>query len=207
MALTKANLIPRLRSRLSSTTDDALLTASSLLEDLNNGIAAFAEERDWPWLEATGTIALVAGTDTYDLPDGLTRIHMMTIDDAPVLEEVQYRDLLRWQLQAPGTPRYYATVAGTVVVAPMPISDSTISIFYQQEDAVLVGDSDSCAVPTRYASVLLTFAAIYAAIRIQDQNLTNALYKLKDDEVNRTMDALQRSSVPVKISTRQDSRL
>lgn len=207
MAITLTNLQDALRARLSATTDDARHTAANLTQDINFGLSAFAEERDWPWLEALDTLAITAGDETTDLPTNLTRIREIYVDTDDSLDSIQYRDLQRFRRLLPGTPTSYAVVSGALYWAPTPVADATASIFYQRTDNVLASGSDVSLVPVRFFSVAVTYAAMYSAIRVRDVALQSSLKQTLDAELGRTYDAIQRSSVGNRIITRNDNRI
>lgn len=206
MALTAAALVARLRVRLSANVDDAKLTAASLLQDVNDGLAALSEERDWPWLEALATITLVGETQAYPLPDGCTRLRLLSIG-RNVIDPISYHDLVQDGTSFLGKPRQYAVVGNDVYFDPEPAAADTVAVFYQKAENVLVDDGDTTLLPDRYASLGITFAAVYSAIRLREQALLTTLLKLKDDEVQRTYDTAVRSSVAPRVTTRRDNRI
>lgn len=205
MALTATLLTSRVRSRLEATTDDQRLTDAEILLCINDGMASLSEERDWPWLEATTTISLVAGTTSYPLPSNATRLHLLSVGGHE-LDFVQYRDLLRYH-NVQGAPVRYSVVGGNVIVSPEPVAAETLDVYYQRSENVLVSGSDTVLCPDRYASIATTYAALYAAIRVRDQNLIASLSKLQKDELTRTYDAVNRASVAPRILTRFDTRI
>lgn len=205
MAITLTNLQDALRARLSATADDAIHTATNLTQDINFGLAAFAEERDWPWLEALDTLAITAGDETTDVPATLTRIREIYIDTDDALDAIQYRDLQRFRRLNPTTPTSYALVGGSLYWAPTPVATTTASIFFQRTDNVLASGSDVTLVPVRFMSVAVTYAAMYSALRVRDVALQTSLKQTLDAELARTYDSVQRSSVGNRIITRRDT--
>lgn len=205
MALTATQMTSRVRSRLQALADDDRLSDAEILVCINDGMASFSEERDWPWLEATTTIPLVAGTASYALPASATRLHLLSVNGY-VLDLVQYRELLPVsQIDAP--PSRYAVVGNNIVVAPTPISAETLDVYYQRSENVLVSGADTLLCPDRYASIATTYSALYAAIRLKDQSVIADLSKLQKEELTRTYDAVNRASVAPRIQTRSDTRI
>lgn len=205
MGLTRLQLISRVRNRLSATSDDALLTTSRLYEFINDGIQAFSEERDWPWLEATSTISVVAGTTSYALPTDFTRAHLLDIDGNE-LQEVQYGELIKFRNNTAAQPELYALVGDTVRVMRTPDTAYTLNVYYQRKELELANDADVTYAPSRVASILTTYAALYAAVSVRDQELITSLTRLRDDELKRTVDAVQRATAGPRIQTRTDIR-
>lgn len=204
MALTLTDMINRVRAKLGVTSSDALYTDSALTISINSGLAAMAAERDWPWLEATGAITISEGTTEYALPDDLTRIHLLSIDDDP-LEEVQYRDIVLRKNWVAGTPRVFAVIGPNIKIAPEPNEAATIDIWYQTTEPVLAITTDTITCPTHFAELPVCYAAIDASVKSPDRPHLAELYRLKDEWLRRVQDSVQRSSIAPQISTRTDN--
>lgn len=204
MGLTRLQLLDRVRNRLSVTSDDAILTQTVLYECINDGIQAFADERNWPWLEAVGTVSLTAGTASYALPADFIRIHVADIDGAE-LEYVQYSDFLRDRFTNSRQPRKFTIVGGTIHVSPTPDTAYTLNLWYQRAERALGNDTDETYAPDRRAALLATYAAIYAAAKLRDVDLIRSLTVLRDDDLKRAVDDVQRGTAGPSIMTRRDN--
>lgn len=204
MAQTLSQMITRVRARLGVTTDDELFTDSTLTISINNGLAALSDERDWPWLEALTTIDVVAGTTEYPIPDNTTRIHMLSIEDTE-LQRITPRDSLRFRVIQPQRPYAYSLVGANIVVAPEPAEDETMDVWYQTTEAVLALTTDTVLCPDHHVDIAVTYAAIDASLKSPDRPHLAELYRLKDEQLKRLQDQVQRSDIPARVFTRSDN--
>lgn len=202
---TAAQLVDRLRMRLAAVEDDVLLPDTTLLACVNDGLIALAEERDWPWLETRATIAVVSGTSEYALPADLTRIHNVFIGGRKITS-VLYEELERNTTRQPGPAVEFAEVGQQLILSPVPNANAEIRIHYQRFEDELVADGDTPLLPSRYASLAVSFAAVYAAIITRDHAFLQDVMKLKDDELKRSLNSLNQSTVGPRIITRNDNR-
>jgi hypothetical protein len=204
MGLTRLQLIPKVRDRLSVTTDDAILTTAVLYNCINDGISALADEYDWPWLTATDTVALTTGDNEYDLPDDFIRVHVADID-GDELEYIEYSDFLRYRNVSSAQPRKFTIVGSSILVTPTPNTTYTLNLLYQREDVVLSDDTDETYCPARRANLLVTYAAIYAAVKVRDAALMTTLEKLRSADLERALSDIHRGTQGPSIQTRKDN--
>lgn len=212
MGLTRVQLLPQVRQRLAAATNDALLTQAALYQSINNGLVNFAAEREWYWLDATTTITTSEGVGSYDLPANCTQIHVVNNEAGGQggvfeLDQVQYRELIRYANSQTNIPRMYALIGNQIILAPVPNSVFNIFLYYQQAETVLTGDSDEILCPDFYADVVVTYAALDAAIMIRDQGLIGSLTQLQQQQLERVDKEVWRSDVGPRIVTRTDNRL
>lgn len=206
MTYTLAQLRTKTRLRLGATSDDAMLTDTQLNESVNNGLRNFALERDWPWLQLHSTISTVVGQESYALPANCLRILAMSIDGSEPLEEVLLADLLRYQRNVTTRqPFAYMNDTLNIRLAPIPTQVYSIDLQYQRAENELTVDADTILTPNYYTDLLVTYAALDAAIVVRDQALQSSLLQLAKDQLGRTADALNRSAVGPKITTRSDT--
>jgi hypothetical protein len=89
-----------------------------------------------PDMEAVGSIALVTGTEGYDLPFGFREARLAYMDAAPrIYLTPMTPQSLRSEFtgQESGNPEAYAIIEGQIVLAPAPTSDATLKLVYYRE--------------------------------------------------------------------------
>lgn len=212
MGQTRVQLLPQVRQRLAAATADALLTQAALYQSINNGLVNFAAEREWYWLDATTTLTTSVGVGTLTLPANCTQIHTLNTETGSPggvseLDLVQYRELLRSGNSQTNIPRVYSLIGNQIILAPVPNAIYNLYLYYQQAETVLTNDSDQILCPDFYADVVVTYAALDAAIMIRDQGLIASLTQLQQQQLNRVDKEVWRSDVGPRIVTRTDNRL
>ena len=124
--------------------------------------------------EALATVAtstLTAGTNSYTLPSGISRLKTVIV--TPV-GGFQTRPLLRWSVDKMLTMRSAAAGPGTnngsvyayavvglneLEVYPTPQSADTVTFYYTKIPTVLAGDTDIPVIPEPYATECLVYGA------------------------------------------------
>jgi len=101
MALTRAEMIIRVRRFVKITQDQFTLQDSSIGQDLNDVEENLAAERDWPDLEKTWPVALAEDAYQVTLPEDLRKMYNPP-EDAVVLLDGAHSTLL-----TPLTPKAY----------------------------------------------------------------------------------------------------
>lgn len=204
MAQTRVLLAARVRSRLAAVTDDMRLGDTDIYQCINDGLAAFAAERDWPWLEALATIATADGTSLYSMPTGCTRLNVLSVEGC-ILHEVQYRDILQNPNTAKARPQIYCTVGQQIKVAPTPFEVETIDVLYQKAETVLSNNTDTILCPDQYSDVAVAYACVNAAIRLRDQAVISEMRKDLDDKIKRIYDNVILTRLSPAVVTRRDT--
>lgn len=208
MGYTLAQLRAKVRLRLGSTADDAMLTDAQLNESVNNGLRNFALERDWPWLVTPTTIVTVANTGTYALPANFIHAKGLSVAGGEPLEEVSLNEILRAQRQTSDT---YASVfyhdGLSVRLGPKPRSVYTVDLIYVRGENELSTDADTILTPNQYADLVVYMAALDAALPVRDSGLISALRQEIEEKSNKYSTALQRSTNGPRLNTRTDNWL
>ena len=101
MALTRAEMIVRVRRFVKITQDQFTLTDAAIAQDLNDVAESLAAERNWPDLEKTWEVDLAEDAYQVTLPNDLRKMYNPP-EDAVVLLDGAHSGLL-----APLTPRAY----------------------------------------------------------------------------------------------------
>jgi hypothetical protein len=142
---------------------------------INEEYQMLAAERDWRWLQATVQVELPAGTNSFTLANGSSRVLEMFIVEKieagdNVNAAVSYRDIVE---VAPSlidveynhpTSRYVVSHTGVVTISPAPLKDTTVRVRYVQSAAQLVLDTDAPLMDVKYRSGISYAVAARAAL-------------------------------------------
>lgn len=123
------------------------------------------------YMVATGTVAFTSGDNRAALPAGL--VDIVYVASAANVAETLTRQpadyiarALRLRQKTAGTPLYYATVGGAMVVAPVPSANKSYDVDFYQEIPPLASNSTNWLLthyPDLYLNAALYFAAPYLA--------------------------------------------
>lgn len=169
---------------------------------LNEAARDLSTDKDWPWLEQEGTIALTSGTASYTPPSTVTRTQFLAIGNDD-LELRSRRDVLRF-VNETGRPRLYAESGDRILFAPIPDADYVLTHGYVTEENGASLDSDTFLCPARYEALLVLGAAVKLAVRLKDRELVAELRRERKEAFDRMVDNVRRSSALPKLRTRGD---
>lgn len=134
------------------------LSSDRLGNYINNGYSDICEAEDWPFLEATTT-----GTAPKTVSDLRTIEYVVDTTNQVKLSPIDRRNLTDWtvDLTTTGTPSYYYVTAGSIVNT-YPVGTGTLSIHYWKVPTDLSADGDTPVIPSRYRSLIVDAAVVYA---------------------------------------------
>lgn len=142
--------------------DDGLVTPDVVLRGVNRALRAVAAERDWPWLQASTSLAVVAATVTYALPADYVRTRRLVNDDGVPLERADARQLEDEFGEETGDPSWFAVDGELLVLRPIATRALTYAHFYVRREKVLVGDGETPYLPTEWQDAVVQLAEAYA---------------------------------------------
>lgn len=126
---------------------------------LNDGLHDVVRRVNIPALQATESVAVVAGTAGYALPSIVLRVFWMF--DPATGQEIQQIDQRAVDTARPsaGGPRVFTLYDNQITLYPTPIAAGTLSYRAQLDTASMVADADLPApLPDSYAYMLVCFA-------------------------------------------------
>lgn len=129
---------------------DALFTDTDLNDLINAAIDAIESEHRWPWNQVTATAPLAAGATSISLPADWEATRALFIGDEE-LEEVAISDLLAWGTDHTGQPQVWAQDVDAVRVRPAPQEEVTVTHVYYRTTTPLSADTDTTAMPAKFA--------------------------------------------------------
>lgn len=136
---------------------------------INMGQSDFVMREVWPFREATGTLALVQGTQEYSLASNFTDIDEQNIL-AVTLQGAAQKKLAYWpfnQLRATwpdfdsigaAVPVRYYVRAGNLGFHPLPDAAYTVFVDYYLVPTEMSDDSDESIIPVNYRECLVHYA-------------------------------------------------
>jgi len=136
---------------------------------INMGYYDFVLRELWPFRETTGTLALVQGTQEYDLSSNFSTLDEQNIISV-ALQGTSQKKLTYWpfnQLRADkpdfdfegqGTPERYYLKAGSIGFWPVPDAASTVFLDYYKIPTEMVGDDAEPIIPISYREALIHYA-------------------------------------------------
>lgn len=133
--------------------------ATAQTEFLNDALRATAAAADWPWLEATQTITLVAGTAAYALPTGYLDTRSVKLSDGEPVTRVAVEDGDRWDSWQAAPSCGYAIEGDTIVFFPTPAAADTVTHRYTVEETELSADGDEPLLPATFHPAVVCYAA------------------------------------------------
>lgn len=144
-------------------------TTNRITKWINLGQSDFILRELWPFREATGTLATVAGTQEYDLSTNFSDLDEGNIisvsiqgSNASKLVYWPYNQLRNdypdFDAEAQSVPTRYYIKAGQIGFWPAPNDAYTIAIDYYKIPVELSADSDQTIIPVNYRESLMHYA-------------------------------------------------
>lgn len=151
-----------------------LLLAEDWLNEIMLDIVS--RSNSWSWLEADGSLAIVAGTSSYaisSIGSDVSRILTLSIDEPGLV--FKPKDAFTFTIMnsdpdsQSGTPRMYTIWGDNILLSPVPDEDDTVAVKYYKHVTELTDDSDTPPWPTRFDRVWLTGAYAMALEYKEDE--------------------------------------
>lgn len=147
---------------------DSLVTAQVLKDVVNRAYHHIEGEADWPWLEATENLTLVAN----DLTKAPAATYLRTLN----LRHAATGEVLRWMpiefldslITAKGTPKFWGYSAGVLQFRPGADAGYTIAHRYITQPVDLVADGDIPVSPAVWEGAIVEYAAYLVFQRTND---------------------------------------
>lgn len=146
----------------------------------------------WRFMLATGTVAAVAGTATYNLPTSpaMSRVESIRLADAggqyPELEWTEEEDVLTLANSDPSfnvwqSPAVWSMPTETTfLVYPTPVIAGTFTVRYLKQITELSGDSDVPDIPKPYLDIIVFGVAAHLAGRERQFQTRDSFLAQKD---------------------------
>lgn len=198
----------KVRNRAGISSGDQYIPSQVLDDAINQAILQIDGEYHWPWLEATQTISLVDGTDTYALPADYRATRSMvalnTDSSNSVLPQVSPTQALSKVTTDVGFPMGYALYEGNIVLLPTPGAGYTLKHLYYRQSTELVNDTDEPLIPDLWHPAVVAAAAGNIAMREELRGIKDACDVDVANWIRKMRNALRRSTGPVVPRIRKD---
>lgn len=169
MSTTLAQLRTRTRQKLGLQANDGMLTDSSLTTTINNALDKMAVEYNWPWLIAHESFNTVVAQNQYDPPADWIKTRWLKINDYD-LDSRQRVDLIQYDLTS-GMPTSFAIDEQKIWLSPAPDAVYSVVHSYMTTENNLTADGDTVKCPDQYSDVIVTYAAIIEARRMNNSSV------------------------------------
>lgn len=155
---------------------DAVTAAPAILDAINGARHDVLDHRNWSFLEASASLATVAGTATVALTSitDLLRVDAVRLSLSgaayPVsyLPPQQFKDRRQEDLLSRAAPSYWTIYDDVLNLWPVPDQAYTVTVDYTAKPADLAGDADTCPIPSNAKDTVAWGAAKYLAFRQRD---------------------------------------
>lgn len=196
-----SQLREKVRNRAGIASGDQYLTPQIIDDAINQAICQIDAEYRWPWLEATQTVALVAGQDTYVLPADFRATRTIMLNSvgraSVILFEVSPGSALAQSPANQGPPMGFAVDQNDLIVTPTPDNGVyTLTHLYYRTTAELIADSDEPLIPDMYHPAIVAAAASLIAMREELRGIKESCDKDVADWIRRMRIGLRRSTGP-----------
>lgn len=201
---TLTNYLTYVRERLGVPATDSMFTDAQVTNAVNQAIHALDEEHDWPWCQASATIA--TSTSTIVLSAYVSTWKRVVSLSIPTedhqLTNWPADDLLAEPTTNTGMPDRYALWAENIEVRPAPDASYSFKLGYIKRETDLSSGSDQPLLPSQFDGAVISYAAYLLATREGDT--TNAAVHLAayNDWVRRMRDSVRRYSGTKRVSVR-----
>lgn len=148
---------------------------------INQGLYVLSTRFEWPWLAATDTLSVIAGTSSYTMPADLARSRAITRSDkAQRLVEVSPHQILGvYGGDLPtGDPTAYYVHGRTLYLDKIPSTSASYSWLYYKQPSTLDNDVDEPTFAAEFHLVLADYAI--AKVWEREEDFTKADDAMKD---------------------------
>lgn len=177
MAYTLSDLVTKVQNRIK----DTGFSSAVIKNFINDAQRDIFNEYQLPFMEATQTYTLAAGTSDITNGSGLPSNFVQPIDvmltTAGLESTLTYKDYQEINLLHPdpsdttanpsNVPQYWYKYGSTIRVYPAPASAYTVSLLYLKEPTELSADADVPEVPSEFEEILVVGAA-YRVFQVKD---------------------------------------
>lgn len=202
---TAAQLATKVRQRVGVTSADGAASDTIVFGMLNAAVKRVALMHDWPWLEASETISVTAGTNEYTPGNTWRTTLRLYRDGYPDLEYRQPRDMQGFISDGQtGPPLMYTVERGKIVLAPIPDTSYTLTHVFIRTETEIDDAADVPLVPTWAEDLVVAVAAHMLAASMRDSGLMKMLEAEARDMLAVLRDEVRRSRAFPKPKRRKD---
>ena len=154
-----------IRTRTGLSSSDGSITTAVLDSFINSALRRVASEKDWYWLEASESISLTNGTDTYTTAATSVRTIVLIDANGTALDMEPLEKVLR-NVGSAATPNMFCRFGATLIVRPTPNTSGTLSHRYVRGEVTLASDSDTQLLPAVWDDAVTEYACYLVNLRL-----------------------------------------
>lgn len=205
--MTLTEMRTAVRVRLGNPSTDGFFTDAQLNDLINEALQSISSEDDWPWLQTSENISLVAGTATYTPNANWIRTKQLFIQEGEPFVMLTLAEINEYGIQSTGTPDVYTIYGEQLVVRPVPQTAATLIHQFIRKEAALALDADTPLMPSMFHYSIVAFATYMAHLRQGYTARADAELKAYQAWYKRMVSFRRRSQVPMRVRVRPGSWL
>lgn len=178
------------------------MTPPKITAAINSALRQVSLEHDWPWLQQTTTLSVVAGTASYPVPsDWLRTIHVTdpSTGDKLLLSSLESLDRLG---TLTGSPSIYCVYANAILLGPTPLASKSLKHRYIRTENTLTNDNSIPLVPVEYEEGVVEYAAFLFLRQLREAARARECWDAYGDWVKRARDNIRQGREPIRVQHR-----
>ena len=180
---------------------DGQFTAARQTEFLNAALRQIALERDWPWLQATASISVLAATRNYPVPsDWLRTVRIFDPATGRDIQNASTADVDR--IVSTDEPAIFSVYGSEILLAPSPAAAVTLTHRYCRRETILVSGVDTPLIPAEYEEGVLEYAAFLSFRFLKDTGRAAEARTAYSEWVRRAQDNIRQSKANPRVTHR-----
>lgn len=213
MSITAGQLYAGARSRIGLNFEDGRLDDPNITgadSAIIMGLTDLCAAHDWDWLYTEGTISVIAGTESYALPENHMRTLWVSNSNDQEIFFKQRRDAIKYHNLAGSYPRFYSILNDKLYLSPLPSQNETFRHGYykylplvQASTIAELNDVD-LEIPDLYINLATLYVAKNITMMFKDYDAYRLVTSEIKAELDRVADNTRRSIGPVSPQTRPD---
>lgn len=182
------------RNRLGVSPSDTFYRDDQVDDAINNAIATFESERNWPWQLRSVSATTTAADGTVPLPSDWRATRALYRDGYEMVLVPPY-ELLDYGDDA-GDPSVFAHIGNTLEVRPIPAVGTVFKLMYYRAPSLLTTDNSEPDLPRDAYPAIVAKAAQLCSTR-EDDRPSAAVHQIEYDQwVLRLMNTAESSKRP-----------
>lgn len=169
---------------------------------VNSALRQVTLEHDWPWLQQTATLSVVADTAFYPVPaDWLRTIHITdpATGDKLLLSSLESLDRLG---TLKGPPSIYCVYSSAILLGPTPSAATSLRHRYIRLENTLTADADTPLIPVEYEEGVIEYASFLVLRHMKESARARECRDAYINWVNRARDNIRQGREPVRVQHR-----
>lgn len=204
MTVSLMQLRRQVRSRIGVPSSDGFQDGEVLDDSINQAVQTLESEQRWPWHEAVGNPAILAGASSFAVPADWRATRSLFIGDDELFA-VAPADLYQRDITQTGQPEVFAVINNSVELRPVATADVTFTHLYYRTTALLVDDDDTLLMPDQFSGAVIAKAAELLSFREDDRAAASAHLAEYLQWVQRIRRDVRRTTGPVRVRVREGS--